>query len=266
MTVVAPLCKTWKFPSTVVHQTCIACDSWFHLACLVPYHVLRMIASCISTMLFKPTPAWYSMLEGKGAGCNSNWAKQVIPMVVRKITWKNSNPPNITMLQDHIWIWRDLGLGVLSVQVLKEGRNRMMAWLRATVGEFVVILQKKLCCIYLDPYMFIFSCWLCCFTECWILIRQPIISLNQVYQNRYSWNTWASWSNVVETTALTFERWWIFGDTCALANQNKHVRKESWAHQWTTRSNSILREKESLLVRTLLISLVLLMKLSFILD
>ena len=145
LNIVATLCKTRKFPSTMVCQSFLACDASFHLACLAASHVLTMLAFRFCTLLSQPTPAQYSMLESKGAGCNSNWAKQVIPMVVGKITWKNNDWLDISLLQDRIWIWRNLGLGVLSVQMLKDGRNRMMARLRATVGEFIAILQK--CCV-----------------------------------------------------------------------------------------------------------------------
>ena len=94
---------------------------------------LRNIHNCF--VIFQPVVASLWKLDPAGVGLDSVWGKMILSEFVNNMEWNNDEKPNLRRKKTRLWLWKDVGLGVRSQKVLREGRNRQMQRVRTTVSE-----------------------------------------------------------------------------------------------------------------------------------
>ena len=74
-------------------------------------------------------------LQAAGVGMDSMWGKMVLSVFVNEMDWNSQKKPSLKNKVTRLWLWKDVGLGVESQKILREGRNSLMQRIRATVGK-----------------------------------------------------------------------------------------------------------------------------------
>ena len=87
-------------------------------------------------VILQPVVASLHKLDAAGVGLDSVWSKMILSKFVNNMEQNNDEKLNLRQKKTRLWLWKDVGLGVRSQKVLREGRNRQVQRVQTTVSQY----------------------------------------------------------------------------------------------------------------------------------
>ena len=120
-----------------------------------------------------PVMASLHKLNAAGVGLDSVWGKMIFSKFVKNMEWKEGKKLNLRWKKTKLWLWQDVGLGVRSQKVLREGKNRQMQRICTTVSECTM---QKCTISVLKCLLVLWSFWFLLYASPCIYIMWHIVS------------------------------------------------------------------------------------------